>query len=139
VDGKEAIRVGKNSLYSKTIRRGERNLSAREGSIVGSRDDAVEFTGLDNFSLGEEGLPNGERDCEQNKQDKAGNSRPGNLNGWRHMGDTDPFAPICHRQRTRGDTLTSTQGLCDTSKYQHSSCQKGISSSDCRLHIKREI
>jgi 6-phosphogluconate dehydrogenase (decarboxylating) len=39
------------------------------------------------------------RDSEQNKQDQAGDSRPGNLNGCRHMGGADPFASISYAHR----------------------------------------
>jgi hypothetical protein len=75
VEGERTVRASEGFFYSNAIGRGERNLSASEGSVVGSGDDAVEFTGFDKFCLGEEGLLPAEQDSEQNKQDKAGGSR----------------------------------------------------------------
>ena len=91
-----AVRVGEGFLHSKAIGCGERNLSASEGGIVGSGDATVEFAGFGVFCLGEEGLLQGERDSEQNKQDKAGHSMSDNRNGWQHMGATDLFASVSH-------------------------------------------
>ena len=135
MEGEGADRVGEGFLYSKAIGRGERNLSTSEGSVVGSGDDAVEFTGFGKFRLGKEALLHGERDNEQNKQDKAGDARSGHLNGWRRMGATEPFASISHRETTKCDNLTSTQGLSGASNLAFVVHKKDISISDANCIV----